>query len=104
MVIWYFIDRTQIVKHENAHNFKKLSTLQTSYLDFLSDPIVRKGATKIRKSVEKEPFETWCDALLRVVFRREGKHVQYTEHIVSEGREAGLKYPSQAKHCHITNT
>ena len=53
MVIWYFIDRTQIVKHENAHNFKKLSTLQTSYLDFLSDPIVRKGATKIRKSVEK---------------------------------------------------
>ena len=40
----------------------------------------------------------------RVVFRREGKHVQYPENIVSEGREAGIKYPYQAQHCQVTKT
>ena len=37
--MWYFIDRTQIVKHANAHNFK-LSTLQMSYLDSVVRPFV----------------------------------------------------------------
>ena len=39
-----------------------------------------------------------------VVLRREGKHVQYPEDIVSEGQESGLKYPSQAQHCKVSNT
>ena len=39
-----------------------------------------------------------------VVLRREGKHVQYPEDIVSEGQESGLKYPSQAQHCKVAKT
>ena len=37
-----------------------------------------------------------------VVFRREVKHVQYPEDIVSEGQEAGLKYTSQAQHFQVS--
>ena len=41
---------------------------------------------------------------LRVVFQRKGKHVQYPEYIVSEGREAGIKYPYRAQHCQVSKT
>ena len=40
----------------------------------------------------------------RVVFRREGKNVQYTEDIMSEGREAGLKYSSREQPCKVAKT
>ena len=40
----------------------------------------------------------------RVVFLREGKNVQYPEEIVSEGREASLKYPYWAHHCQVYKT
>ena len=40
----------------------------------------------------------------RVVLRKEGKHVQYPEDIVSEVRKAGLKYPYQAQHCQVAKT
>ena len=40
----------------------------------------------------------------RVVFQQEVKHVQYTEDIVSEGREAGLKYLSWSQHFQVAKT
>ncbi len=38
-----------------------------------------------------EPLFVTCD----VIFREEGKHLQYTECIVPNGREAGVMYPIQ---------
>ena len=63
-IIWCFIERKAIVKHANVHNILKLSTLHTSYLNCLSDPIILKEATENTKcsSTVTVQYMVWCVA------------------------------------------